>query len=79
MEKLLFVAQLEQSLVDKMHSETIEAMTSNRKPFLFVELSSKEVIPVWLTPELSVANCVKRTSSFKALTKSAVSPSWARL
>ena len=34
MEKLPFVAQLEQSLVDKMHSETIEARTANRKPFL---------------------------------------------
>ena len=51
MEKLPFVAQLEQSLVDKMHAEKIEARTSNRKPFLYVELTSKEVIPVWLTPE----------------------------
>ena len=36
MEKLPFVTQLEQDLVDKMHTETIEARTSNRKLFLYV-------------------------------------------
>ena len=49
--KLPFIAQLDQSLIDKMHNETVEAKSAGRKPFYFVDLAGKEVIPVWLTPE----------------------------
>ena len=49
--KLPFVAQLDQALIDKMNQESVEAKAAGRKAFLFVDLTSKEVLPVWLTPE----------------------------
>ena len=34
-----------------MNQESVEAKAAGRKAFLFVDLTAKEVLPVWLTPE----------------------------
>jgi hypothetical protein len=49
--KLPFVHQLDQSIVDKMNGETQEAKILSRHPFTYVDLTAKEVVPVWLHPE----------------------------
>jgi hypothetical protein len=49
--KLPFVAQLDQTLIDKMNQESVDARVAGRKAFSFVDFTSKEVLPVWVTPE----------------------------
>ena len=49
--KLPFVQQLDQGLIDKMAQETTEAKTQGRTPFYYVDLTTREVLPIWLHPE----------------------------
>ena len=48
---LPFSMRIEQSLVDKMAAETEQAKRQGRSPFLYVELASRDVLPLWITPE----------------------------
>ena len=42
---------LEQTLIEKMAAETVTATAQGRKAFLHVDLTSREVLPLWLSPE----------------------------
>ena len=50
-ENLPFALMLDQTLVDRMASETDAARATGRPAFLYVELASKEVLPLWIAPE----------------------------
>ena len=51
MADLPFALRIEQPLIDKMMAETDGANKGGRPPFLYVDLTSKEVLPLWITPE----------------------------
>jgi len=51
MSDLPFAMRIEQGLVDKMSAETEQARRQGRTRFLYVELASREVLPLWITPE----------------------------
>jgi len=46
-----FALMLDQSLVERMSAETDAARAASRPAFLYVELASKEVLPLWIAPE----------------------------
>eukprot|EP00438_Fugacium_kawagutii_P029513 Skav222739 [mRNA] locus=scaffold2390:473992:475065:+ [translate_table: standard] len=47
-----FSLQAEQSLWNSMHQHTEECKASGKTPFLYVDLTSKESLPMWLTPDV---------------------------
>ena len=51
LDDLPFALQIDQPMIERMSAETDSAKRSGRKPFLFVELASKEILPLWVTPE----------------------------
>ena len=51
MANLPFVQQLDQSLLNRMHTETVEAKVQSKQSYLFVDLTSKEVLPLWVFRE----------------------------
>ena len=52
MEGLSFGLQAEQVLWNSMQQHTEECKVATRTPFLFIDLTSKEMLPMWLTPDV---------------------------
>eukprot|EP00435_Cladocopium_sp_Y103_P042868 s429_g11.t5 len=52
MKNLGFGLQAEQALWNNMQQHADECKLAGRTPFLFVDLTSKETLPMWLTPDL---------------------------
>ena len=52
LQKLSFSLQAEQALWNSMNQHTEAAKVAGKTPFLFVDLTSKEALPMWLTPDL---------------------------
>ena len=48
--RLPFPAQLEQGLIDKLNQETVEAKIQQWQPLLYVDLTSKDALSIWLHP-----------------------------
>ena len=51
MKGLCFGLQAEQTLWDAMQSHSDECRSSGKTAFLFVDLTAKECLPMWLTPD----------------------------
>eukprot|EP00435_Cladocopium_sp_Y103_P029101 s731_g7.t1 len=52
LKNVTFGLQAEQSLWNSMQQHTDECKASGKVPFLFVDLTGKETLPMWLTPDL---------------------------
>ena len=48
---LPFVNQCDQAIWDRLHAETQEAKTLGRTAYLYIDLTSAGVLPIWLYPE----------------------------
>ncbi|CAK0804488.1 unnamed protein product [Prorocentrum cordatum] len=51
LEKLPFHMQPEQAVFESLNKDTMAARAQERKPFAYVDLTSKEVLPLWLPIE----------------------------
>ena len=47
-----YTLQAEPALWNQMHAHSEEARAAKRTPFLFVDLTAKESLPMWLTPDM---------------------------
>ena len=51
LEDLPYAQQIDQTVVDRMWTESEAAKRESRQAFLFVDLTGKEVLPLWVPPE----------------------------
>ena len=51
MTDLPFTLRIEQPLIEKMMAESEGAKKAGRYPFLYVDLTCREALPLWITPE----------------------------
>ncbi len=51
LDDLKFINQVEQPIFDRLHAETEAAKVASRTPFLYVDLTDKHVLPLWIHPE----------------------------
>ncbi len=51
LDDLKFINQVEQPIFDRLHAESEAARVASRTPFLYVDLTDKRVLPLWIHPE----------------------------
>ena len=51
LDELSFDLHIDQSVINKLGAETALAKAQGRKPFLYMDLTNKDILPLWLHPE----------------------------
>ena len=51
LQDMTYDLHIEQSVIEIMTAETSLAKAQSRRPFMFVDLTGRDILPMWLSPQ----------------------------